>query len=195
MRLSPLFQPFVQTFLIFANEDFDVMLVCSWLILSRFALTCHSIHVDGSSLPHKVIQRPLRMPNMAGEQVTDDAVSVEVYAERHVTTSHAHEEMTFAVSAMLVSAVCFVMGLFYMVNFPDEDIQYYTYHTVGLAISLFSALLIFAALKSAISHKFLEGDLTILASLLHALFWFCAMQVGAAYFSGGVSWTSPKSNS
>jgi len=133
------------------------------------------------------------MPNMAGEQVTDDAVSVEVYAERHVTTSHAHEEMTFAVSAMLVSAVCFVMGLFYMVNFPDEDIQYYTYHTMGLAISLFSALLIFAALKSAISHKFLEGDLTILASLLHALFWFCAMQVGAAYFSGGVSWTSPKS--
>jgi len=133
------------------------------------------------------------MPNMAGEQVTDDAVSVEVYAERHVTTSHAHEEMTFAVSAMLVSAVCFVMGLFYMVNFPDEDIQYYTYHTVGLAISLFSALLIFAALKSAISHKFLEGDLTILASLLHALFWLCAMQVGAAYFSGAVFWSSPKS--
>eukprot|EP00450_Noctiluca_scintillans_P033015 CAMPEP_0194541566 /NCGR_PEP_ID=MMETSP0253-20130528/82434_1 /TAXON_ID=2966 /ORGANISM="Noctiluca scintillans" /LENGTH=70 /DNA_ID=CAMNT_0039388069 /DNA_START=78 /DNA_END=287 /DNA_ORIENTATION=+ len=70
---------------------------------------------------------------MAGEQPTDDAVSVGVYAERHDTTSHAHEEMTFAVSAMLVSAVCFVMGLFYMVNFPDEDIQYYTYHTMGLA--------------------------------------------------------------
>mmetsp|Transcript_116193 Transcript_116193/g.205783 ORF Transcript_116193/g.205783 Transcript_116193/m.205783 type:complete len:631 (+) Transcript_116193:78-1970(+) len=63
------------------------------------------------------------------------------------------QAMHVAVSIMLLGFVAFVMGLFYLVNWPDEDIRQATWRLLSTTISIFLAVLIFSAVRELMSGK------------------------------------------
>jgi len=68
--------------------------------------------------------------------------------ESHEAQAHeSHDSVSVAISLMLIGTVAFTISLFYLVNFPDEDIQLATWETLSTTISIFCALLIFDSVK------------------------------------------------
>jgi hypothetical protein len=53
--------------------------------------------------------------------------------------------------------VAFVMSIFYLVNFPDEDIRFATWNALSSCISIFCAILIFTVMKHLMMYYFGEG--------------------------------------
>lgn len=110
------------------------------------------------------------------------------------TQHHALDRSTTSVSIMLIGAIAFQMGLFYLVNWPDEDIQYYTYHVIGRSISIFTAVLIFDAIHGIV-YQFFGVDhsgsrLSIVAGVGQMLSWFVVMQVVTAHVAGALPWNT-----
>lgn len=63
---------------------------------------------------------------------------------------HEHPEQSATAVAMafvLLGLVAFVMSLFYMVNFPDEDVQRITWSVLSCTICIFSAVLLFTVVE------------------------------------------------
>jgi len=90
-----------------------------------------------------------------------------------------------AVSMMLVGTVAFMMMLFYMVNFPDVDIRYYACRTLGDAISIFAAVLIYEAGNKCV-HWFVPETENSLAHFGELLFWFTMLQGSTALSAGAI---------
>lgn len=77
--------------------------------------------------------------------------------ERAIEASHQqfeaweeHEEVTpvsNAIAVAVLGILFFIMSLFYLVNYPDEDIQRATWSCLSSTISIFCAVLIWGGLK------------------------------------------------
>lgn len=60
------------------------------------------------------------------------------------------ENVDVAVSVMLLGAVLFVMSLFSLVNWPDEDMRYYSWKVISKTVSLFTAVLMYQGVNGII---------------------------------------------
>lgn len=102
-------------------------------------------------------------------------------------------DMTGAV--MLIGAIAFMMVIFYLVNWPDNDIQYYSYNTVSSSISIFSAVLSYSALSNCLKAMFLSKLGTygpLILESCHFLFWFTFLQILTALLVGAFSEDLPE---
>jgi len=112
--------------------------------------------------------------------------------EQHVPMFHDLDDTTDAVACMLLGAIAFQMALFYLVNSSKDSIQYYAYHIIGLAISIFTAVMVFDAIHGIVQYNFMSPDsgdgLKVLITMLEVLFWFLVMQACSACFAGAVPW-------
>jgi hypothetical protein len=91
---------------------------------------------------------------------------------------------------MLVGAIAFMMVIFYLVNWPDKDIQYYSYNTVSASISIFTAVLLYSALTNCLKYLLLPSLGTYGPLILesgHFVFWFASLQILTAVLSGAMS--------
>lgn len=104
------------------------------------------------------------------------------------------KSMHTAVAIMLLGFVAFVMALFYLVNFPDEDIKAATWKLLSTTMSIFIALLMFSGtqhfltfvtgtgtseskgdgdgdLRVAIGHEEVTHDIILFAFARFIIFW------------------------
>eukprot|EP00971_Amphidinium_carterae_P062031 1228169-Amphidinium_carterae.1 len=87
------------------------------------------------------------------------------------------------------------MLLFYMVNFPDADMQRYTWQVLSQTISIFSAVLLYQAFNGAIETYVIEGGSMwweISVDVLQFIFWLSILNLVLAYISGAIG-EPPKS--
>lgn len=76
----------------------------------------------------------------------------------HAGHGGGHQESATAValSLTLLGMVACVMSLFYLVNFPDRDIQRATWNILSSSLSIFGAVLCFSAIKGVTMMLFQE---------------------------------------
>lgn len=97
------------------------------------------------------------------------------------------------VSAMLIGAITFVVCLFHLVNWPDDDIRLYSMDIISVTISIFTAVLMFQGI-----NQFLEYAITDLwqwtqctIQFLHCAIYIPLMQITIGYFSGMIGELKP----
>lgn len=87
---------------------------------------------------------------------------------------------------MLLGAVIFVVSLFYLVNWNDDDIRFYAMNIISMTMSIFSAVLMFQGINEQI-RRFSE-NLThahrVLIQFLHSFVYLIAMQLVIGSISG-----------
>merc|ERR1719326_2279027 len=66
-------------------------------------------------------------------------------------------KVDIAISVMLLGSIGFQMGLFYILNHPDDDIKRYSWTVVGSTISIFCAVLLFQAFQAYVNTYLLDG--------------------------------------
>lgn len=92
-----------------------------------------------------------------------------------------------AIALMLVGMMAMGISIFYLVNYPDEDIQQVTWTILSSTISLFCAVLIFSALKCVIeiflgervglhSHSMKPDWTLVVSSSVHFIIMFVLFQ-------------------
>jgi len=91
------------------------------------------------------------------------------------------------IALMLVGMMAMGMSIFYLVNYPDEDIQQVTWTILSSTISLFCAVLIFSALKAVMGiclgekvgqdHHAAPDKTTIVFSFVHFILTFVLNQI------------------
>jgi hypothetical protein len=94
-----------------------------------------------------------------------------------------------AISGMLCGSVSFVMMLFYIVNYDDTDIRFYAWSVISSTLSIFTAVLLFHAIKSTIELELLQGvstELSIAAHYGHMVFWLLTLHFVFMVISGTV---------
>mmetsp|Transcript_34652 Transcript_34652/g.79820 ORF Transcript_34652/g.79820 Transcript_34652/m.79820 type:complete len:697 (-) Transcript_34652:133-2223(-) len=95
----------------------------------------------------------------------------------------------FQVAYMLLGAVIFVVSLFYLVNWNDDDIRYYSMNIISMTMSIFSAVLMFQGINEQI-RRFstqLTHEHRVAIQFAHALIYIVAMQ----FVIGGISGVFP----
>jgi len=103
------------------------------------------------------------------------------HSERKERTAESAVEVT--VSIMLIGTVAYMMLQLYMVNFPDEDVRYYSSKTLGDSISLFVAVLVY----ESVNKCFLSLGVVIQADVLRFgqfFLWFVLLQAATAWLAG-----------
>lgn len=107
--------------------------------------------------------------------------------EHDMHSAHTLPSTTSTVIAlMLVGMMAMGMSLFYLVNYPDEDIQQVTWTILSSTISLFCAVLIFSALKAVMGmclgervggHSHKADWTTVVFSFIHFILTFALNQL------------------
>jgi len=104
-----------------------------------------------------------------------------------------------AISSTLIGSVIFVMGLYYLTNFPDEDIRKNTYKVICETIAIFCAVLLFVSIHDVI-HDVMKMILPsvfdtpeehvttpkLVIDFCVFLFWYAVLQISLAFLSGAV---------
>lgn len=92
-----------------------------------------------------------------------------------------------SMSWMLVGAFVFQLALVYAVNWPDEDIRWYTYETIGTAINTFIGVMSFSAFNGLIEQYVFFSQYgesaTLALKVAHMLFWIIALQIVLGVFA------------
>lgn len=91
----------------------------------------------------------------------------ETEVELEMAEDHEKESgIADAVAVMLLGMVAFQISLFHLVNFPDKDIQHFTWMSLSQTTSIFCAVLIWTTIKMTIEYAFGEspGDGRITAT-------------------------------
>lgn len=100
---------------------------------------------------------------------------------------HKMDPTDVAIAATLSCTILFIMGLFYLLNHPREQMRRYAYETVNATISIFSGILLFQGCHDVL-ETYVTRDMHLgfqfLANLLHMLIWLTVMQLTLALFAG-----------
>mmetsp|Transcript_72745 Transcript_72745/g.170564 ORF Transcript_72745/g.170564 Transcript_72745/m.170564 type:complete len:565 (-) Transcript_72745:18-1712(-) len=100
-------------------------------------------------------------------------------------------------SFMILGVFFFNIVIFYMVNYPDDDIKRYSWSIINTTVSIFSAVMIFTAADEVVLHfvfnpllgEFPAGwhlVVRVVMSYVIFLLWFTCAQVMIAYFSNAL---------
>jgi len=127
--------------------------------------------------------------NLRGDPVRD-VLSTVVGVLRHVSQEH-HEkppQRDVGIACMLLGSVGFVMLLFYIVNWKDDDIRLYAWTIISTTTCLFTAVLSFSGIKvvsDLLIHipEEMNGVECVRAYLLFILA-FSTLQLAAKLISG-----------
>lgn len=87
---------------------------------------------------------------------------------------------------MLLGAVTLVVSLFYLVNWPDDDIRYYSMMIISMTISIFTSVLMFQGINQ-ILEALIKGFapwLQLSIKFGHMLLYIFAMQLTIGLISG-----------
>ncbi|CAK9030252.1 unnamed protein product [Durusdinium trenchii] len=90
------------------------------------------------------------------------------------------------VAYMLLGAVIFVVSMFYLVNWNDDDIRYYSMNIISMTMSIFSAVLMYQGINEQIT-RFTEGLAEmerVVIQFVHCAIYIVSMQIFIGYFSG-----------
>ncbi|CAJ1365670.1 unnamed protein product [Effrenium voratum] len=93
------------------------------------------------------------------------------------------------ISMMLLGCMGFIMATFYLVNWPDDDIQQISWEVISSTTSVFGALLLFQSCNRIWEYYFLGGISIwqrVAMNMLHMLLWFALLQLVLAYYSGAL---------
>lgn len=89
---------------------------------------------------------------------------------------------------MLLGSVAFVMALFYLVHWPDNDIRRYSWSIISTTISIFTAVLLFQAieelLRLVVPPAHAHPVMWIFVDLFFLLMWFVLLSLTLASVSG-----------
>jgi len=92
-----------------------------------------------------------------------------------------------ALSSMLIGTVVFVVTIFYLVNYRDDDIRRYTWQILSTTISIFTSVLVLSGITECWTFFIPAGtsDFAVLGvNLVFFFFWFICLQVSIAFISG-----------
>eukprot|EP00929_Paragymnodinium_shiwhaense_P012897 TRINITY_DN120775_c0_g1_i1.p1 TRINITY_DN120775_c0_g1~~TRINITY_DN120775_c0_g1_i1.p1 ORF type:complete len:1004 (-),score=263.48 TRINITY_DN120775_c0_g1_i1:244-3255(-) len=117
-------------------------------------------------------------------------------AEEEGSHGKPSDQVTASISIMLLGSIAFQMSLFYLVNWPDVDIRYYTWTIIGNTISIFSSVLLFQAINGLVERYIIEGneEYKFVIDVLHMLVWFVILQLTTATISNAVNWDEIKAS-
>jgi len=110
-----------------------------------------------------------------------------------VMPAAAEEEsspVAIAISVMLMGSIGFQMLMFYLVNWPDRDIQRYSWRVISQTISIFCAVLLFQGCNGLVEEHFIKGSspqMEVIVDMSQMLFWLTCMQIVLAITSGALS--------
>ncbi|CAE7273216.1 unnamed protein product [Symbiodinium microadriaticum] len=82
------------------------------------------------------------------------------------------------------------MLMFYLVNWPDRDIQRYSWQVISQTISIFCAVLLFQGCNGLVEEHFIKGStppVEVAVDMCQMLFWLTCMQIVLAITSGALS--------
>lgn len=104
-------------------------------------------------------------------------------------------DASFFVAVMLLGSVAFVMGLFYLLHFPDDDIRTYSWNVVSASICTFTGVLIGMSWNQCFVY-FVVGPpqtagavKTILCNFGSCVGWYILLQLALAVVSGAIGAT------
>jgi hypothetical protein len=93
---------------------------------------------------------------------------------------------------MLLGSVAFVIGLFYLVNWPDDDIRRYSWEIISKTISIFTAVMMFQAINKPLLEwiKHMNPWFQCCIHYTHCLVYLVLMQLTIGIISGALfrSW-------
>lgn len=113
------------------------------------------------------------------------AILVPVLAEEEESSPVA-----IAISVMLMGSIGFQMLMFYLVNWPDRDIQRYSWQVISQTISIFCAVLLFQGCNGMVEEKLIKGSSELVEvgiDMAQMIFWLVCMQVVLAITSGALN--------
>lgn len=95
-----------------------------------------------------------------------------------------------AISTMLLGSIGFQMSLFYLVNWPDQDIKRTAWQVISSCISIFVAVLLFQGFNEVVEEYVIEGGSEtweVCIDIAQLLFWLSSMQLMLAITSGAIN--------
>merc|ERR1712032_116088 len=99
-------------------------------------------------------------------------------------------DVDISIACMLLGSVTFVMLLFYLVNFDDEQIRRYSWTTISTTLSIFLAVLVFTGINEYVksyAEKAEVGEHAMCAvQYLQFFVWLCILQFTISYVSGAI---------
>jgi len=95
-----------------------------------------------------------------------------------------------AISTMLLASIGFQMSLFYLVNWPDQDIKRVSWQVISSCISIFVAVLLFQGFNTVAEDYIIDGGSEtweVCIDMCQLLFWLSCMQLMLAITSGAIN--------
>lgn len=118
-------------------------------------------------------------------------VETTVMAEKE--GSEPESPVGVAISVMLLGSMCFFMSLFYLVNYPDDDIKRYSWQVVSSTLSIFCAVLLFTGLNGLVTEYIVDDTWkrweywAVTVNTAQVLIWMLVLNVVLAFTSGSFS--------
>lgn len=155
-------------------------------------------HVEGQKAGSDVLLKrvPKKKPVLKrGDGDDGEEEDAESEAREEILEEHeAPTPVSDAVAFMLLGMVAFQISLFYLVNFPDEDIQQFTWWSLTQTISIFCAVTLWHSIKTTVEFLLKEeatdsplGDGVPETTEVHlcilfiSLFIFCQLVMGTLW--------------
>jgi len=147
-------------------------------------------HGEGALDMHRQHKKRHKRHRVHKAFVHGDREGVDRRPSHHNDHHHVSAPHTIAtvIALMLMGMMAMSVSVFYLVNYPDEDIQQVTWTILSSTISLFCAVLIFSALKCIIelllgervglhSHRLKPDGTLVVSSFVHFIMTFILTQV------------------
>lgn len=112
------------------------------------------------------------------------------HGEEHMEGEEEHHEFESwdtDTAFMLLMMVCFVMVMFYLTNYPDDDIRYYSWKITSITMSIFCSVLVFSGFNELIKSQFEtehNGLFMCVIHFMHCFVYLALMHICAAFESG-----------